>query len=182
MLKLKSKYNDVPSTILSVLAKYPNGITYDRFYRKGERENPVLVLIPRTGIIESSLKKLEDSRKISRINGNWRYRPYTDTLILSNNFENKIKEIRADLELRSETAFFGRKIKPENFVDELLEIHKGHLNDSDDQVTRIAGLFLSLSSHISLMRDEISIFDFLLKLPVNYKQIKFIDRSNTPAL
>jgi hypothetical protein len=179
ILNLNSNYKDVTSTIVSVLTNYPNGISYDSFYRKIEKENPPLELVPRTGIIESTLAKLENSGQIFRIHGYWRYQPYKDTLILSANLEKKAKEIKADLERHGATAFFGRKIKPENFVDELLEIHKGDFNDSDDQVTRIAGLFLPLSSDIAIMRDSIPIFDFLIKLPMNYKHIKLIDQSDT---
>lgn len=175
VLELNSDYRDIASSIVKILAQYPDGINYSNFCRKMQRINPIVKLVPRTGILEFILGDLENSLTVHRILSYWRYRPYSDILILTSQLEKKAERVKSELWNHGETAFFGRKIQPEEFLKELNLMQKGDFYDKDDQVTRIAGLFLSISSFLELRHEKIPQFDFSLRLLKNCEVISCLD-------
>lgn len=58
------------------------------------------------------------------------------------------------------SKFHGRKISPDNFIMELLDLDKGDFGDKDDQVTRIAGLVLAESVSLRPPSENLPEFDF----------------------
>ena len=166
---------NVESSITNVLTQYPEGTSYTNLYRKMEKNNALIRFTPRTGILEQTLKEMETSQVVRRISSYWRFRPYSDILILSKELESRAEREREELWSHGETAFFGRDIDSALFLEELKLMNKGDFYDKDDQVTRVAGLFLSLSSFFELRHEKLPQFDFSLKLTKDRQLISCID-------
>ena len=77
--------------------------------------------------------------------------------------------------------FYGRKISPEGFIEELEVLERGDFGDSDDQVTRIAGLVLAESVKLQAPHESILEFDFSTDIS-NYdfrtEQLQAIEKLN----
>jgi len=156
---LESKYAKIDEAIISILSNNRDGIHHDRFHRALLREVGILKFIPKVGLWENVLTNLEKS-KVKRVTTFWRYSPYRDQLFLQEDFERKIREMREQIVAAGRTKFFGRRISPQNFVSELKELEKGDLDDTDDQVTRIAGLILASSAILQTPHENLEVFDF----------------------
>jgi hypothetical protein len=174
IIDLDPRCRNVASSITDVLTQYPEGTSYTNLYRKLEKNNALIRFAPRTGVLEQTLKGLEDSQVIHRTSSYWRFRPYSDILILSKELESRAERERVELWKHGETAFFGRNIDAELFLEEL-KLMKGDFYDKDDQVTRIAGLFLSLSSFFELRHEKLPQFDFTLRLTKDCQLVSCID-------
>ena len=71
--------------------------------------------------------------------------------------QQKVKSLESD---ESKIPFRGRKISPDKFIEELLELEKGDFGGEDDQVTRLAGLVLAESAKLQTPHEDIKEFDF----------------------
>lgn len=180
-IELYSKYSNILQTILEMLSHFSNGIPYDNFRKKLLKENTLLKSIPKMGAWEKELDNLEKQGKIVRIRTFWRYSPYRDQLFTTANFEQKREELRMQVAAAGKTAFFGRKITPDQFITELEHLDKGTLSDKDDQVTRLAGMVLASSTLPQSPKEDLDIFDFVTDIS-NYKftsqQIQAISKIN----
>jgi len=156
---LNQKCTNIKETILKILEQHPDGLPHDRFHRALLRTIPLLKLIPKVGLWESAIAKLENS-KVKRIEAYWRYRPYRDQLFTQENFDKKIKEMKKQVVAAGTTKFFGRQIEPNEFILELEKLEKGDLDDVDDQVTRLAGLVLAGSILLQTPHESLDEFDF----------------------
>ena len=120
-----------------------------------EEKYPSLRLMPGIGLWDTALSELENEEIVCpRLSDSKR----SKMLFLSEDYE----RIRQNLYTFDDKniKFYGRKVSPDEFVEELLELEKGDFDDEDDQVTRIAGLILAESVKLEPPIENISEFDF----------------------
>lgn len=160
IITVYEKYSNISKLILDLLTEYPNGIPYENFRRKLLKQNTLLKIIPKMEIWEKVLDELKNQKKIVQIKAFWRYSPYRDQLFSYANFEQRAEELRKQVVSAGKTAFFGRKITPEQFISELEQLDKGTLDDKDDQVTRLAGMVLAGSILPQAPKEDLDEFDF----------------------
>ena len=126
---------------------------------------PSLKLIPDLGIFDTAVDELEREKFIHK---EYRSSKKNDYQIFLNDDFEKIEYDIKYLENTGEIPFKGRKITPETFISELIDLDKGDFNDSDDQVTRLAGLVLAESITLQPPAEKIEEFDFSMNLQ-NYR-------------
>ena len=128
-----------------------------------EEKYPSLRLIPGIGILDTALSELEEEKIIHYQSSNAKR---SKILFLSEDYE----RIRTNMHMFDDKniQFYGRKISPDEFIEELLELEKGDFGDEDDQVTRIAGLILAESVKLEPPIENISEFDFVIDIE-NYQ-------------
>jgi len=163
---------EIEEKIIGIVEKEKAGTYYDNFARKLFNENHLLLLIPETGLWEQILKNLVKLDKIKIIPAYWRYSPQRDQLFTKENLDWVLKIIEEENKSRAkqvQVKFFGRKINPEQFIEELQELEIGDFEANDDQVTRIAGLVLAESVKLEAPHENIPMFDFA----VNMKNYQF---------
>ncbi len=127
---------------------------------------PSLKLIPDLGVFNASIAELEKVDKF--IHTEPRSNRKNDFQIFLNDDFEQIESDLKSIQRTGEIPFKGRKITPETFIFELLELEKGDFNDDDDQVTRLAGLVLAESVTLQTPSEEIKEFDFSMNLK-NYR-------------
>ena len=117
---------------------------------------PGLVLVPDFVIWNASLNELE-SDGIIKISKKTSF--HHSLLIFLNSGYEKIQQQIKNLDSHR-VEFYGREISPDVFINELLELEKGDIDDHDDQVTRVAGLILAESIKLLPPKEDIPEFDF----------------------
>ena len=127
---------------------------------------PGLRLIPKFGVFETAWHELNDEKIIHIEYESSRRNDIV--FFLHENFQKIDDSVKSINSANQIVPFKGRKISPEKFIDELLELDKGDFNDADDQVTRLAGLVLAESIKIQSPHEKIKEFDFTIDLK-NYK-------------
>ena len=144
--------------------KYDKGSQNEYQIRSVVEDNyPSLRLIPGIGIWETALNELENEKIIRpQLNNSNR----SKILFLNDDYE----RIQQSLDMVGThiPKFYGRRISPEEFIDELLELNRGDFDDIDDQITRIAGLILAESVKLQPPRENLPEFDFATDI-TNYK-------------
>lgn len=164
-LTVKFSIDEIKNNMINKLKIYGK-MDYSTLRNLITNKFPVLRLIPKFGVFETSWKELDKEKKIHI---EWKSRRDDDFIIFLNEDYQKIDiDIKSIEENQITIPFRGRKITPERFVDELLELDKGDFNDADDQVTRLAGLVLAESIKIQSPHEKIKEFDFTIDLK-NYK-------------
>ena len=145
--------------------KIKEKIAYVSLQTKTLDQFPALKLIPKFGVFDTAWTELE---KEGIIHIEYRSSRGNDFIIFLNEDYLKIqKEIQSLDTDANKIPFKGRKITPEQFIEELLELEKGDFEDADDQVTRLAGLFLAESVKLQSTHEDIPEFDFRINL-TNY--------------
>ena len=155
--------------ILKKLKESNGTMLYGRIVGELVEENLLCKYAPLSGIWDPIFEKLIQEGKIKRSKAYHMYRPYQDQISRVELQENKIKRIEKEKEQQpQQRKFFGRKIDPETFLDELERLEKGGLDDEDDQVTRIAGMVLLNSNMLTAPSEILEIFDFAMDI-TDYK-------------
>ena len=144
------------------------GITYQDLQSIIKVKIPILALMPET-LFQISLHELSVNNKIIKKEGYWKFRPSYDEYFTLKHYQ-KIMAANSR-KPRKNQEFFGRKITPEAFIEELKLLDRGDFEDQDDQVTRIAGMILTNSPMMSHPPNELDEFDFVVDLS-NYKFTK----------
>ena len=145
--------------------KIKEKIAYVSLQTKTLDQFQALKLIPKFGVFDTAWTELE---KEGIIHIEYRSSRGNDFIIFLNEDYLKIqKEIQSLDTDANKIPFKGRKITPEQFIEELLELEKGDFEDADDQVTRLAGLFLAESVKLQSTHEDIPEFDFRINL-TNY--------------
>ena len=159
----KLSIDNVKQNIVKEL-KYSQGSQNEYQVRITVEDNyPSLRLMPGIGIWETAINELKTEKII---------RPQlspskkSKILILNENYE-RIQQRLGAVDAQS-YQFYGRPISPEEFIDELLELDRGDFDDTDDQVTRIAGLILAESVKLQPPAENIPEFDFVTDI-TNYQ-------------
>lgn len=150
----------IKSIILSILGVEITGLRRGSILSRLESFEPGLKEIPGLGIWETSLHELEKEKKIMA-EQKFIFRD-NDIIHLTQNYQ-KIKQKINSLDEKN-TKFYGRKISPDTFVEELKILDKGDFGDEDDQVTRLAGLVLAESVKLNAPYETIGDFDFSINL------------------
>jgi hypothetical protein len=158
-LSVRFPIDEIKKYILRLL-KHDNTIVYSSLRRTVNEYFPGLRLIPGFGAFTAAWKELFEE-KIIHIE--YRSARKNDMVFfLNSNFqeiENTIQSFNP-----SQIPFKGRKITPDIFVSELLELEKGDFDDEDDQVTRLAGLVLAESMTLQPTPESIPEFDFTIDM------------------
>ena len=158
---LKKHYFQLFDYILNIIQNRKEGITYQELLITLKERLPILSQIPPT-LIEITLHDLVTDNKIIKKEGYWKFKPFFDQYFTFDNY----RKLSADSTYtrRKNREFFGRKITPEQFIEEIMDLGKGNFDDNDDQVTRIAGMILSNSNMMTLPPNEFDDFDFTVDL------------------
>lgn len=164
LLIIDSKYDQLQPLIFSIIDKFPSGISHTNLHKKILKELPLFQFLPNIGIWEDSLNNMEKEGRLIRRLAYWRYSPFLDQIFTRNNYETLVESIRKQIVQSGRTKFFGRRINPEKFVDDLEFIEKGDFNYPDDQVTRIAGLVLANSANLKAPTENVKGFDFAVDI------------------
>ena len=156
-LRLERHQTRLPHYVLSVVHNQP-GITHEKLAAKIQENLPAMRHMPQAMLLVT-LDDLVSDYKIVRKEGYWKLRPYFDEYFAFDDYA-QITRRPASGNLR----FFGRRIGPADFIEEILALEKGDFEDQDDQVTRIAGMILSRSNMMSHPPNELREFDFAIDL------------------
>ena len=144
--------------------KYSNGSKAEQTLRAEMKyEYPSLQLLPGLGVWGAALNELAHE-SIIQIKSKHNFR-HSSIVFLSDDYQKIQQQLRMPGTYSVE--FHGRKISPDLFIDELLELEKGDFEDKDDQVTRIAGLMLAESVKLQAPHESIPQFDFSIDI-TNY--------------
>lgn len=163
-IKLRITSNELTERILEIISKHHDGMMYYRLYKLLLEQIPLLRLFPTNEYFMAIIKLLEDTQKIVVQPAFYRpSRPYQDILFLKQNYEKKNSELDNQTKL-AENKFFGRKITPDQFIEEIIQLEKGDIGDVDDQVTRLAGLVLAESTNLLASNEKIEEFDFAIDI------------------
>ena len=122
----------------------------------------ILRLLPGFNFFKNTLADLEQEKIIhlEPLPGRWgEYEVFLTEEYLKLKFKIKSFDDRS-----LQIPFKGRRIDPDQFVIELLELDKGDFGDADDQVTRLAGLVLAESVKLQSPHEKISDFDFTIDI------------------
>ena len=167
------KYTTLPDTIYTMIDKADNGISYDGLRRKLFAEFPLLKMAVAIDVYESTLQVLEKDRRIVRMRSFAQASPSGNQLFTVKNYNSIMEAIRIKSFSEAKTKFFGRSIVPDQFIDELITLDIGDLDDPDDQVTRIAGLVISDGVLLQMPRDDLGEFDFVVDITNYHFSTKF---------
>ena len=212
---LRMKINDIISTLheqryvvmhdgdVSVTPEYPkstehiydmlkdekNGKSYTTFQRIVFDRFPLFRLAsPCVQIFDNLLDALESKRFLVRKKAYWKSSFSNDQLFATENYHGLMSDIKQQRVESGRIMFFGRRISPELFLDELKSLEYGDLDDDEDQVTRIAGLVLNDATMLQNPGENPGEFDFVVDMK-NYnlrpkqeemmKKLDFRVNSNT---
>lgn len=169
--------NEIKSTIHQKLKIHDSKLPFGRLRTLVSEKHSGLNLIPGLEIFDIALDEMKRENIVNlEVKSNWKNDYY---VFLNEEYQKISSEIKS---LHSENIpFKGRKINPDQFISELLELEKGDFDDVDDQVTRIAGLVLAESVSLEAPIENISEFDFSINLK-NYdfrdEQLEAIGKLN----
>ena len=187
-VSLPQKYSTISDNIYALIHETSErGISYNSLRTKILNEFPLIRMTHKMAMFDGVIDKLETEQKIIRNKSYWKYSPDSDQMFSFDNYTSKIEQIKEELASRGRTKFFGRRILPEQFLDEIKTLEIGDLDDLDDQVTRIAGLVLSDAGLLQSPRENMREFDFIVDV-TNYnfrpeqemmmKNIDFVAKAN----
>lgn len=135
-----------------------SGITHEGLAVKIRKNLPVMQHMPQA-ILLIMLDGLIRDYKILKKEGYWKLRPYFDEYFPFDDYVDVPKH-----QAVKKSRFFGRRIRPDDFIKEVLALEKGDFEDQDDQVTRIAGMVLSRANMMKHPPNELDEFDFAVDL------------------
>lgn len=164
-VSVTSKYENSVERVYNILRDETNGIRYSSLQRAVFDEFPLFRLaIPSTHVFEDILDMLESKNLLVRKKAFWKYSPHSDHLFATENYGAMMAKISKQAIESGRVKFFGRKIKPDLFLDEIKSLEYGDIGDEDDQVTRIAGLVLSDAAMLRSPHENMEEFDFVVDL------------------
>ena len=164
-VSVTSGYTKFIEHVYDILKNEKNGIPYATLQRKILNKFPLLQLtVSSVQIFENTLDSLESKNLLIRKKSFWKYFSSYDHLFATENYQTMMSDLVQQRIESGRTKFFGRKISPELFLEELESLEYGDLDDEDDQVTRIAGLVLSDVVMLQSPRESMEEFDFVMDL------------------
>jgi len=158
-------FPEIRKYIIHILEKKNN--SFSSLLNKIINEFPVVRFIPFFYFFEKMLNELIENGIVRNEMAQQFYHPFSDILYLVGNYELSKKPI-ASID-KGKKPFFGRKNEDSfDFIYQLERLPKGDLDDTDDQVTRIAGLILAESLLLKSPHEELREFDFAIDM-TNYE-------------
>ena len=123
-------------------------------------KHPNIRLVPSLDIWNVALDELR-TEEVIRIESS--SRSGTSSLIF---LDGRYQKIQQRLQGSDDTPleFYGRKIAPDEFIEELVKLERGDFEDADNQITRIAGLVLAESMNLRAPHESTPEFDFLIDI------------------
>ena len=164
-VSVTSEYPKFIEFVYDILRNEKNGIRYATFQRRVlDKFQLFRLAMPSVNVFENILDTLESKNLLIRKKTFWKYSPSNDHLFTMENYDSMFAKISKQRIESGRVKFFGRKIGPTLFLDELKSLEYGDLGDEDDQVTRIAGLVLSDAAMLQSPRENMESFDFVVDL------------------
>lgn len=151
--------------IFNIIQNRIEGVTYQELIISLKQKLPIIAQIPNP-LIVMTLQDFINKNQIIRKDGYWKFKPFFDQYFTFKNYRKMIEDDTFSWKKNKE--FFGRKITPNQFIEELVELDIGDFEDQDDQVTRIAGMILTNSNMMSHPPNNLEAFDFVVDLS-NYE-------------
>ncbi|ABK76781.1 hypothetical protein CENSYa_0136 [Cenarchaeum symbiosum A] len=165
------KHLPAEGALYDLVKKHKKGISYNSIIWEIEERFPLLRMLIGVGKIDELLDKLVNEKKLLRTYDFKRTSSIHDQFFTPENHKALMKTTKEDYKKTNKDPakigkdeFFGRKIDPDRFIDELVELEKGDLDDCDDQVARITGLVLSHAALLRSPRETGKKFDFIVDL------------------
>ena len=156
-------YSKVSDVVYGILDTKEDGMSYQALMSLIFRELPLLKLVPGMNVLDSSLANLESVGKLVYKRSMSKNTTSSQQLFTHKNYSLLMAKIKKDV-FATKIKFFGRRITPDRFVDELRRLDTGDLDDRDDQVTRIAGLVMSDAAVPQSPSDPTGVFDFTVDI------------------
>lgn len=164
-VSVTSKYENSVERVYNLLRDEINGIKHSSLQRTVFDEFPLFKLsIPSAHVFEDILGMLESKSLLIRKQAFWKYSPHYDHLFATENYDAMMARMSKQVIESGRVKFFGRRITPTLFLDELKSLEYGDIGDEDDQVTRIAGLVLSDAAMLQSPHENMEEFDFVVDL------------------
>lgn len=154
--------------IFNIIQNRTEGVTYQELIISLKEKLPIIAQIPNP-LIVMTLQDFINQNQVIRKEGYWKFKPFFDQYFTFENYKKMNED--STLSWKKNREFFGRKITPDEFITELVELEKGDFEDQDDQVTRIAGMILTNSNMMSHPPNDLKEFDFAVDLS-NYEFTK----------
>jgi len=178
-LEVKFNIDELRKSILFQLSINQNKQNTVKLRNLISNEFIILRLLPGFNFFKNTLDDLEQEKIIHLEPISGRREEYE--VFLTEEYLKLQYQIKSFDDRSLQIPFVGRKIDPEQFIIELLELDKGNFDDTDDQVTRIAGLVLAESVKIQSPHEKIKDFDFTIDIK-NYdfrpEQLEAISKLN----
>ena len=160
-ISVRFSIDEIKKYILQKLQSEKN-MLYSELRREINNYFPGLRLIPGFGAFTAAWRELYHEKVIHVEDRSSRKNDLV--FFLNEDFQKLDRDIKSIELNQNKIQFKGRKITPETFISELLELEKGDFDDADDQVTRLAGLVLAESVKLQSTHENISEFDFTINI------------------
>ena len=160
-LSVRFPIDEIKKYILQKLQSEKNMLYLD-LRREINNYFPGLRLIPGFGVFTAAWRELYHEKVIHIEDRSSRKNDFV--FFLNDDFQKLDRTIKSIDSNQNKIQFKGRKITPETFISELLELEKGDFDDIDDQVTRLAGLVLAESVKLQSPHENIPEFDFIINI------------------
>ena len=161
------RYSQIDNVVYKILDGEKYGMSYQVLMSYTMQKLPLLRLVPGTGALDSCLSRLEGKGLIVHKRSGSKYAANSRQVFTREIYDRRMKEVKNAV-VTTKVKFFGRKTTPEQFVNELIQLDPGDLDDRDDQVTRMAGLVMSDAAVPQSPRETTGSFDFMVDLS-NYE-------------
>ncbi|MDA7960147.1 MAG: hypothetical protein MPJ08_05410 [Nitrosopumilus sp.] len=159
-VRLEQHQMRIESHMLSIIKK-SEGIIHERLADLIKERLKALSYAPHA-LFLIKLGDLVKNGKVVHKKGYWKLRPYYDEYFTSGKYSVLGRGFITTS--RKNKGFFGRRILPDEFIEEIIGLQRGDFEDEDDQVTRIAGMIMANSNMMAPPPNELSEFDFVVDL------------------
>ncbi|MDA7987298.1 MAG: hypothetical protein MPJ53_02135 [Alphaproteobacteria bacterium] len=141
-ISVPNRYSKIRDHVFELIHGGMEGLSYNSVKVAMLRDFPLFKLGIGMERVDDALRSLEGERKIIRKSPLLKRSAESDQFYSTENYDRIMKAIRERVIQAGHTKFFGRRISPKQFIEEVVSLDPGSLQDQDDQVTRIAGLLL----------------------------------------
>ena len=166
-IRLQEHQMHIDRHIFNMIKNRVDGITHQELITSLKEKLSIIAQIPDT-LIAMTLQDLIATNQIVSKEGYLESKPFFDQYFTLENYKKMNED---NISFQKKFKFFGRKITPDNFIQEIIKLEKGDFEDQDDQVTRIAGMILTNSNMLSHPPNRLKDFDFTVDLS-NYEFTK----------
>ena len=159
-IRLQKQQMRLGKYIFNMIENRVDGITHQELIMTLKDRLPIIAQIPDI-LIAMTMQDLIATNQVIRKEGYLESKPFFDQYFTLENYKKMNED---NVSFQKKFKFFGRKITPDNFIQEIIKLEKGDFEDQDDQVTRIAGMVLANSNMLSHPPNRLKDFDFAVDL------------------
>ena len=164
IIAVHEKYSRMSDVLYKILDGRKDGASYQSLMTSAVRELPLLRFLPGMAGFDSCLAELSAGGSVVHTRPTSHSSPYSSQLFTKKNYESRIERAKNDMLRAGRMKFFGRRMEPDRFISELVDLPPGDLGDEDDQVTRLAGLVLGDSASLQSPPENAMGFDFMVDI------------------